>query len=74
MLSSQVRAKVVLLGPGVPYLMMWLVSIFGSITTDLIISREVLTTTTARKVANTIATVGPAMALLGEVQLKLDCF
>ena len=74
MLSSQVRAKCLILGPGVPYLMMWLVSIMGSITTDLIISREVLATTTARKVANTIATVGPAMALLGEIHLKFDCF
>ena len=50
---------------GVPYLAMWLVSIAGSITVDTIIERRLLPTTVIRKIANTIATMGPALALLG---------
>eukprot|EP00092_Neocalanus_flemingeri_P030040 GFUD01032614.1.p1 GENE.GFUD01032614.1~~GFUD01032614.1.p1 ORF type:complete len:475 (-),score=61.04 GFUD01032614.1:7-1431(-) len=50
---------------GVPYLCMWLFSIVGSITVDHIIGKNYLSTTVARKVANTIATMGPALALLG---------
>ena len=44
---------------------MWLVSIAGSITVDTIIERRLLPTTVIRKIANTIATMGPALALLG---------
>jgi hypothetical protein len=44
---------------------MWLVALVGSNLTDLVISKELLSTTNARKVANTIATMGPALALLG---------
>ena len=45
---------------------MWLVSIVGSITVDTIIERRILPTTVIRKIANTIATMGPALALLGK--------
>jgi len=50
---------------GLPYLVMWLLSIVASITVDHIIARNILSTTTARKIANTIATMGPGLALLG---------
>merc|ERR1711962_1662805 len=43
----------------------WIVSILGSYITDLVISRQTVTTTTARKVANTLATLGPGLSLLG---------
>jgi len=50
---------------GVPYLVMWLVALGGSFTIDKLIGNETLSTTTARKIANSIATMGPALALLG---------
>ena len=50
---------------GLPYLAMWLVSIGGSILVDTIIERKLMRTTVIRKIANTIATMGPALALLG---------
>ena len=66
---------------GVPYLAMWLVSIAGSIIVDTIIEKKILPTTVIRKIANTIATMGPALALLGKrrqcegvtVKLLLRC-
>ena len=51
---------------GLPYLAMWLVSIVGSIRVDTIIERKLMRTTVIRKIANTIATMGPALALLGK--------
>ena len=51
---------------GVPYLAMWLVSAGGSILVDFIISKQIVSTTVIRKIANTIATMGPALALLGK--------
>ena len=45
---------------------MWLVSIAGSIIVDTIIEKKILPTTVIRKIANTIATMGPALALLGK--------
>ena len=45
---------------------MWLVSIAGSILVDTIIERKLMRTTVIRKIANTIATMGPALALLGK--------
>ena len=50
---------------GLPYLAMWLVSGAGSILVDSIIERGAVSRTAIRKVANTIATLGPALALLG---------
>ena len=50
---------------GLPYLAMWLVSGAGSILVDSIIERGFMSRTSIRKVANTIATLGPALALLG---------
>ena len=50
---------------GLPYLAMWLVSGAGSIIVDSIIERGVMSRTSIRKIANTIATLGPALALLG---------
>ena len=50
---------------GLPYLAMWLVSGLGSILVDSIIEREIMDRTAIRKIANTIATLGPALALLG---------
>ena len=50
---------------GLPYLAMWLVSGLGSILVDSIIERELMSRTGIRKIANTIATLGPALALLG---------
>ena len=44
---------------------MWLVSIAGSILVDTVIERKLMRTTVIRKIANTIATMGPALALLG---------
>ena len=51
---------------GMPYLAMWIVSIIGSISVDYIIERNIISTTIIRKIANTIATMGPALALLGK--------
>ena len=56
---------------GVPYLAMWLVSAGGSILVDFIISKQIVSTTVIRKIANTIATLGPALALLGANMLKI---
>ena len=56
---------------GVPYLAMWLVSAGGSILVDYIISKQIVSTTVIRKIANTIATLGPALALLGANMLKI---
>merc|ERR1719369_1997667 len=50
---------------GVPYLVMWFVALGGSFTVDKLIGNETLSTVTARKIANSIATMGPALALLG---------
>ena len=50
---------------GLPYLAMWLVSGVSSILVDSIIERELMSRTGIRKIANTIATLGPALALLG---------
>lgn len=50
---------------GVPYLAMWLVSGVSSILVDSVIERELMSRTGIRKIANTIATLGPALALLG---------
>ena len=56
---------------GVPYLAMWLVSAGGSILVDFIISKQIVSTTVIRKIANTIATLGPALALLGANMSKI---
>ena len=56
---------------GVPYLAMWLVSAGGSILVDFIISKQIVSTTVIRKIANTIATLGPALALLGANMSKM---
>jgi len=50
---------------GLPYLVMWLVSMTSSILIDYLIAKNYLPTTMARKIANSVATVGPALALLG---------
>ena len=44
---------------------MWLVSMSGSVLVDWIISRRLMRTTVIRKVSNTLATLGPGLALLG---------
>ena len=49
----------------VPYLAYWLTGIVGSTLVDLVIQRGLVSTTMARKMANTIATVVPAAALVG---------
>lgn len=49
----------------VPYIFAWLVSIASPILADILIRREMLTRTLARKVFNSIATVGPALFLIG---------
>lgn len=41
------------------------VALGGSFTVDKLIGNETLSTVTARKIANSIATMGPALALLG---------
>ena len=49
-----------------PYLAMWIVSMIGSVVVDHIIEKEMFFSRTGiRKISNTIATFGPAMALLG---------
>ena len=58
---------------GVPYLAMWLVSGVSSILVDSIIERELMSRTGIRKIANTIATLGPALALLGRKLYFLSC-
>merc|ERR1711915_188609 len=50
---------------GLPYLVMWLVSMTSSILIDYLIAKNYIPTTLARKIANSVATVGPALALLG---------
>ena len=49
---------------------MWIVSIISSITVDFIIKKQPGSKTIIRKIANTIATLGPALALLGSILLK----
>ena len=44
---------------------MWIVSWVGSILVDFIIERKIMPKTLARKVANTLAMMVPAIALLG---------
>ena len=53
---------------GAPYLLMWCVALVGSNLVDLVIAKEILSTTNTRKVANTLATMGPGLALLGGVR------
>jgi len=48
-----------------PYLAMWLFSIFCSGIADWLISRQYLHVTTCRKVFNSIGQYGPALALIG---------
>jgi len=50
---------------GLPYLFMCTFSLTSSVFVDYIIGKNYLSTTIARKVANTIATMGPALSLLG---------
>ena len=50
---------------GLPYLCQWIVSVIGSVLVDILIERKILPTTMIRKIANTIATLGPGLALLG---------
>ena len=50
---------------GLPYLCQWIVSTFGSILVDSLIEKRILSTSLIRKLANTIATMGPGLALLG---------
>eukprot|EP00095_Tigriopus_kingsejongensis_P002481 maker-scaffold988_size73003-snap-gene-0.16 protein:Tk02481 transcript:maker-scaffold988_size73003-snap-gene-0.16-mRNA-1 annotation:"hypothetical protein TcasGA2_TC006625" len=49
----------------VPYIFAWLVSILSPILADFLIRRETLTKTWTRKAFNTLATVGPALSLIG---------
>ena len=42
-----------------PYLCCWVVAVVTPVVTDFIISREFLSKTVARKIANTVATMGP---------------
>ena len=51
---------------GLPYLAMWIFSNISSVVVDYIIEREILSTTFIRKIANTVACLGPAVALLGK--------
>ena len=54
-----------------PYLAMWVVSMIGSVAVDHIIEKEMFFSRTGiRKISNTIATFGPAMALLGKHFVK----
>ena len=50
---------------GLPYLVRWVVAILGSTGADLMIERRMLSKTNVRKLANTLATLVPALALLG---------
>lgn len=50
---------------GIPYLCMWIVAMSGSTIVDLVIARNIVSTTVARKIANTIATCVPAISLIG---------
>ena len=50
---------------GLPYLVRWVVAILGSTGADLVIERRLLSKTNVRKLANTLATLVPALALLG---------
>jgi len=50
---------------GLPYLAMVIVGALGSIVADFAIKKEIFSKTVVRKIANTIATVGPALALIG---------
>ena len=43
----------------------WVVAILGSTGADLMIERRLLSKTNVRKLANTLATLVPALALLG---------
>lgn len=52
---------------GLPYLAMWIVSILSSILVDFFIGRKIFSTSVARKIANTISTMGPALALFGRI-------
>ena len=45
---------------------MWIFSNISSVVVDYIIEREILSTTFIRKIANTVACLGPAVALLGK--------
>ena len=45
---------------------MWIFSNISSVVVDYIIEREILSTTFIRKIANTVACFGPAVALLGK--------
>ena len=51
---------------GLPYLCQWIVSVTGSVLVDILIEKKLLSTTIIRKIANTIATIGPGLALLGQ--------
>jgi len=63
-LNWDLKSKGVL--SGMPYLAMWIVSMIGSVVVDHIIEKEMFFSRTGiRKISNTIATFGPAMALLG---------
>jgi len=62
-LNWDLKSKAIL--SGLPYLAMWIVSIISSITVDFIIKKQPGSKTIIRKIANTIATLGPALALLG---------
>ena len=44
---------------------MWAVGVSGSILVDYIIQRGIMSKTVIRKIANSIATFGPALALIG---------
>ena len=57
---------------GLPYLAMWIFSNISSVVVDYIIEREILSTTFIRKIANTVACLGPAVALLGIILLRWE--
>lgn len=59
---------------GLPYLAMWIVSMVASIAVDYTIESKSLSTSTVRKLANSIAAFGPAIALLGEMDYLTACF
>ena len=46
-----------------PYLCCWVVAVLCPLVTDLIVGREWVSKTVARKMANTVATMGPGLKI-----------
>ncbi|XP_076050338.1 putative inorganic phosphate cotransporter [Oratosquilla oratoria] len=63
MLHQDIKANALV--SGLPYLGMWIFSLFIGTLGDFLQRKEILKTTMLRKIANTIANLGPALCLVG---------